>query len=321
VDDLLEISRISRGQIELRKQSIDLCSVIATAIETSQPLIDAGRHQLLVELPPEPVVLEADPVRLSQVLANLLNNAAKYTPAGGQIWVKAVCRDDSVEVSVRDTGVGIPLPLQERVFEMFARADHSVVRAQGGLGIGLALVKAFVDLHEGQIAVRSAGENQGSEFTLTLPLALVLPETTPPSVNRQAHGESYRILVVDDSRAAANTLKSLLQLLGHQVHTAYDAVSAIESARRTRPQLVISDIGMPEVDGYELARRLRHTPGLEEAVLVALTGYGQQRDIELASAAGFDWHVVKPITLEGMQRALQLLPAGCDAATRSCAER
>jgi CheY-like chemotaxis protein/nitrogen-specific signal transduction histidine kinase len=309
VDDLLEISRISRGKIELRKQAVDVCSVIATAIETSRPLIDAGRHELTVSLPPEPIVVDADPVRLSQVLANLLNNAARYTPVGGQIWVTAACRGDAIVISVRDTGVGIPPALQDRVFEMFARAEHSVVRAHGGLGIGLALAKAFVELHEGRITVRSAGENLGSEFVITLPLAPVQRrEEPPPASDGRPAPCSCRILVVDDSRAAANTLKSLLELLGHQVHTAYDAASAVESARRVRPQLVISDIGMPEVDGYELARRLRQTPGLEEVVLVALTGYGQKRDIELASAAGFDWHVVKPITLAGIQGALQLLP-------------
>jgi CheY-like chemotaxis protein len=200
---------------------------------------------------------------------------------------------------------------------MFARADNSIVRAQGGLGIGLALAKAFVELHDGHIALQSAGKNQGSEFVLTLPLAPLHNQEQPLAVQHEPGASgSYRILVVDDSRAAANALKSLLELLGHQVHTAYDAASAVKSAVRMRPQLVISDIGMPDVAGYELARRLRHTPGLEEVVLVALTGYGQPHDLELASATGLDWHVVKPITLAGIKHALQLIPTAPDSLRR-----
>ena len=309
VDDLLDISRISRGKIELRRQAVDLQSIVAAAVETSRPQIDANHHQLAITLPKERVIFEADGVRLSQVFSNLLNNAAKYTPVGGQIWLTARRHQEAVVVSVRDTGVGIPPEMQDRVFDMFAQVEGSVDRAQGGLGIGLTLAKSFVELHDGTITAHSEGVNRGTEFVVTLPATPLRARNDVPAGDAPGPAKSYRILVVDDSHAAADSLKRILERLGQNVSAAYDAATALELARRERPEIVISDIGMPKINGYEFARRLRSEPGFEEVVLVALTGYGQRQDVEQAISAGFNNHVLKPITLEGIKSLLNLVPA------------
>ena len=311
VDDLLEISRITSGKIELRKEPIDLVAIIATAVETSRPLIDAAGHQLAIALSQEPLVLEADPVRLSQVVSNLLNNAAKYTDRGGQIWLAAERRGNEAVVSVRDTGEGITADMLPRIFDLFSQVDRTLSRAQGGLGVGLTLARRLVELHGGQIEAHSEGQGKGSEFVLRLPLAETAPRLALPTAPRtdRASQPSRRILVVDDQQAAAHVLGKLLEITGHRVRTAHDAATALQCAAEELPDVVISDIEMPDMNGYELARRLRELSGAGDLVLVALTGYGQSTDRQRAAAAGFHHHLVKPVGFEMLQDLLASLPA------------
>lgn len=311
VDDLLEVSRITEGKIELRKEPVELASVVRTAVETSRPLIDCARHQLAIQLPPDRVLLDADPVRLAQVVSNLLNNAAKYTNPGGQIWLTAGLEHGLAFVSVRDNGMGISPDMLPRVFELYAQVEQSRSRAQGGLGLGLAVARRLVELHGGTIEAESAGPGCGSQFVVRLPMVEVprpvigrsqpLPASAPGSLPRR------RILVVDDTRVAAYTLGKLLEALGQEVVVACDADAALDLARSSRPDLIISDIGMPGVDGYELVRQLRRTPGLEHVPIVALTGYGQESDRRRAIAAGFDAHLIKPISIQALQELLESL--------------
>lgn len=318
VDDLLEVSRITRGNIELRRVPVALADVLASAIEISRPVVDQALHQLNVVFPPETVVLNADACRLAQVFANLINNAAKYTPEGGKIWVSTRSEGSQVVVSVRDSGLGIPSDMLHRIFEMFAQVDRTRRRAQGGLGIGLTLAKRLVEMHGGQIEARSAGLGKGSEFLVRLPLATSSPAqameapVAPSPVVMPPQDRplwSRRVLVVDDTRAAAYMLGKLLEMMGQQVQTVESAASALEQVRRERPDLIISDISMPDIDGYELARRLRCEPGLEELPLVALTGYGDEQDRRRTRDAGFDYHLVKPVSVTTLQDLLLALPA------------
>ena len=311
VDDLLDASRITRGKIVLRKERVELAAIVTTAIETSRPMIEAAGHQLAITLPAEPLTLEADPVRLTQVLVNLLNNAAKYTEKGGQIWLTARRSGDETVISVRDTGVGIPADMLPRVFDMFSQVDRTLSRAQGGLGIGLALARRFVEMHQGRIEVHSHGPGKGSEFVLYLPLPKNQPQAAigaiaPPS--DRVSLPTRRILVVDDAPAAGYILSTLLEKIGQQVRTLNDSLSAWKAARVDRPDVVFSDIGMPGMDGYELAQRLRNEPSLAGVVLVALTGYGQDNDRRRAKDAGFDHHLVKPVSLEALRDLLASLP-------------
>ena len=311
VEDLLEVSRISRGKIDLQKAPVELAAIVANAVETSRPVIDAAGHQLAITACAEPLMLEADGLRLSQVISNLLNNAAKYTHPGGQIWVSVRREGDQAVISVRDNGVGIPADSLNRVFEMFTQVDQTRDKARGGLGIGLTLASSLVQLHGGHIEARSDGPGKGSEFIVSLPLMARHPQPKLP-IEGPANGErtrsvsvpACRILIVDDTRASAFVLGKLLETMGQQVETACTGESAIAQARAMRPDLVISDIGMPEMDGYELARRLRREPGLEGLVLAALTGYGQDSDREQAKQAGFDYHLVKPVSLEALEELL-----------------
>jgi PAS domain S-box-containing protein len=310
VDDLLDASRITRGKVELRKQRVELAALVTSAVEASRPIIDAAGHQLAISVAPEPLLLDADPVRLVQVLVNLLNNAAKYTENGGQIWLAARASDGYAAISVRDTGVGIPAEVLPRVFDMFSQVDRTLSRAQGGLGIGLALARRFVEMHGGRIEVQSGGPGMGSEFVVYLPrvqdqrpLAI---EAAPP-IHRPPL-PAHRILVVDDTPAAGYILASLLEAIGQRVCTLPDALSAWEAARANRPEVVFADINMPGVDGYELARRLRAEPSLAGVVLVAVTGYGQEQDRELARQAGFNHHLVKPVSYESLYDLLASLP-------------
>ena len=312
VEDLLEVSRITRGKVELRRELVELVAVIGSAVETSRPLIEAASHQLAIAVSPEPILLEADPVRLAQVITNVLNNAAKYTNQGGQIWLTARRENGEALISIRDNGVGIRAEMLRRVFELFAQVDGTLDRAQGGLGIGLTLAKNVVELHGGRIEAKSAGPGKGSEFIIHLPVAtkeLALGVTASESPLGPSKLPSRRILVVDDARSAVYTLSTLLESMGQQVSTALDAVEALERARTERPDLVISDIGMPHINGYELARRLRNEPGLEGVILVALTGYGQDTDRERAREAGFDDHLVKPVSLDSLRNLLATLPS------------
>jgi PAS domain S-box-containing protein len=311
VDDLLDISRITSGKIELRKEPVELAALVADAVETSRPHIVAAGQQLALRLPAEPVTIDADPLRIGQVISNLLNNAAKYTPSGGQIWLTAWQQKGEAVVSVRDSGIGIPPEMLGRVFDLFAQVDRTHRRAQGGLGIGLTLAKSLVQMHGGRIEARSDGLGKGSEFVVTLPVSHTAPVTSvrplrPPPKPQQLPKRS--ILVVDDMRDAGYVLGKLLENLGQQVQTVHDARSALEYARRERPDIVISDIGMPDMDGYELARALRAEPLLKDTVLVALTGYGQETDRRRAEEAGFDRHLVKPADIEALHDLLASLP-------------
>ena len=296
VDDLLEVSRITRGKITLHLEPVVLDEVVQRAVETSQPLFDAARHELAIELPEPPLLLQGDPVRLAQVLANLLNNAAKYTEPGGGISLRAHREGDQAVVVVRDNGLGIASEQLPHVFDLFAQADHSLTRAQGGLGIGLTLVRTLVELHGGSVHARSGGVGMGSEFEVRLPLR-TLPEApahAPGPLVALDGGTSRRLLVVDDNREHADTLALFLRMAGHHVRVAYDGLEAVATVRECDPEAVLLDVGMPGLDGYEAARRIRALPGGDARVLIALTGWGQGEDRRRSHAAGFDAHLVKP---------------------------
>lgn len=297
VDDLLDVSRVMRGKIELRKERLELATVVARAVETAQPLIEAQRHQLQLDLPADSLPVNADPVRLAQVVGNLLTNAAKYTEANGRICVTARREGNDVILRVRDNGIGIAPDMLPHVFELFVQADHAATRSQGGLGIGLTLVKNLAEMHHGSVAARSDGLGKGSEFVLRLPLDLRSRDAAPTrdgSATRGPAPSGQRLLVVDDNQDAANSLAMLLQLHGHEVRVAYNGTAALELAQAYTPDVVFLDIGMPGMDGYEVARRLRSLPGMANVMLAALTGWGQQEDRRRTAEAGFDHHLVKP---------------------------
>jgi CheY-like chemotaxis protein/two-component sensor histidine kinase len=312
VDDLLEVSRITRGKIDLRKERVELSTVLRSAVETSRPLIEAARHQLTVDLPAEPLILEADPVRISQVVANLLNNAAKYTEEAGAIWLTARRDGSAALVSVRDSGLGIPAAMLPRVFDMFAQVDRTLKRSQGGLGIGLTLARTLVEMHGGRIEARSEGAGHGSEFTIRLPLAAAACPGTEARSSEGAHqaaGPSQRrVLVVDDNRDAADSFGMLLKYLGADAYVVYDGPSALEALSVYRPSLVFLDIGMPGMDGHEVARNVRRAPEFRDVTLIAMTGWGQEEDRRRSKAAGFDQHLVKPANAEAVQALLASLP-------------
>jgi PAS domain S-box-containing protein len=307
VDDLLEISRITRGKIDLRPEDINVATVVRSAIDTSRPLIEAAEHELSVSIPDEPLLVRADPVRLSQVIANLLNNAAKYSPRRGHIWLTVGTQHDQVRIAVRDKGVGIPPEMLPRVFELFTQVDRTQKQSQGGLGIGLALVKSLVDMHHGRIEARSEGPDRGSEFIVYLPLRSA-QKTGENRADRGPHASPtlprLRIVVVDDSLDAADSLGMMLQHLGCDVHTANDGRSALLAIAQHQPEIVLLDIGMPGMDGYEVARRVRQQDARREIVLIALTGWGQAEDRVQSKLAGFDHHLVKPVELPVLQALL-----------------
>jgi signal transduction histidine kinase len=304
VDDLLDVSRITQGKVTLRKEPVDLATVVGLAVETSRPLMSARRQELTLEMPSTLLPLQADPARLAQVVANLLNNAAKYTPEGGRIHLGLETQGQEALLCVRDTGLGIAPELLPRIFDLFTQGDRSLARSEGGLGIGLTLVRTLVEMHGGTVSVRSGGPGKGSEFTVRLPLA---PEAAPsPHRAARVDGPAFarRILVVDDSVDNADSLARLLGSCGHDVRTAYDGLAALAVAREFQPEFVFLDIGLPRMDGYEVARRLRAEPGFEAATLVALTGYGQEGDRRQAEEAGFDTHLVKPADLHALRALL-----------------
>jgi signal transduction histidine kinase len=305
VDDLLEASRISRGMIELRLGAVDVAAVVHGAIETSRPVIEAGGHRLVLDLPPHPLTLEGDFVRLTQVVANLLNNAAKYSDPGGEIRIEAKRDGNAVSISVRDTGRGIPADMLSRVFELFMQVDRGNGQSQGGLGIGLTLAKTLVELHGGTLEARSGGAGQGSEFVVCLPLGAAHTPTRPPEEGvPSAVLASRRILVVDDNRDAAESLGTLLELLGADVRIAHNGPDALDSFAIHEPDAVVLDLGMPGMDGLEVARRIRQRPGAEDVTLIALTGWGQDEDRQRSQAAGFDHHLVKPTNFRALQKLL-----------------
>jgi signal transduction histidine kinase/ActR/RegA family two-component response regulator len=304
VDDLMEVSRITRGKIALRRERTELSRVLRTAIETSQPLLEAAGHVIEVDLPDEALPLDADPVRLAQVFANLFNNAAKYSEHPGTIRVRARRDGDAVAVSVRDEGIGIDPDMLPHVFEMFTQVDGFHRRSQGGLGIGLTLVRSLVGLHGGSVSAHSEGIGCGSEFVVRLPLAVgAAVEANKPEAAPAAPAP-MRVLVVDDNQDAADSLGVLLDFLGYDVRVAHDGHAALAVAAVFAPALVLLDLGMPEMDGFEVARRLRAIPGGTDLVIVALTGWGQDEDRQRSQAAGFDHHLVKPTDLEALQSLL-----------------
>lgn len=311
VDDLLEVSRITRGKIELRKETVELAAVIRSAIENASPAIEAAAHQLAISLPPTPVLLYVDPVRLTQVVANLLSNAAKYTEEGGQIWLTARQEEGQAVIAVRDTGTGIPAEMLPRVFDLFTQIDRTLGRAQGGLGIGLALVKSLIEMHGGSVAAHSDGPGRGSEFSVRLPILakkeLPLSDGKPPLELLQRASAGQRVLVVDDNRDAANTLAMLLRTLGLETRTAYDGPSALEAVRAYRPSAVFLDIGMPGMDGYAVAAQIRSEPQFQQVLLIALTGWEQEDDKQRSQQAGFDHHLVKPPAAKALQALLATL--------------
>jgi signal transduction histidine kinase/ActR/RegA family two-component response regulator len=314
VDDLLEVSRITSGKIELRRERVEVATVVRSAAETSRPLIAAASHHLSLEVPPEPLMLEADPVRLAQVFANLLNNAAKYTDAGGQIGLTVRREGRGVVISVRDTGMGIPREMLPRVFELFTQVDRHGERAQGGLGIGLTLVKSLVELHDGTVEAYSEGPGRGSEFVVRLPLAAPrgIGDIPAAAAGPVAALALRRVLVVDDNRDAAESLGMLLKLLGADVEVAYDGASALEALATYRPTIVLLDIGMPGMDGHEVARRIRSQPEFDDVTLIALTGWGQEEDRRHARTAGFDYHLIKPADIGAIETLLHSLEARPD---------
>ncbi len=310
VDDLLDVSRITRGKIELRKELAPLSAIVQSAVEASGPLIEAGEHRLSVVLPPEAMYVEGDPTRLAQVVSNLLNNAAKYTPPKGQIRLTVERQDGAVVIRVQDTGIGIPAAMLSQIFEMFTQVDRSSDRSQGGLGIGLTLVKRLVEMHGGTVTAQSEGPGRGSAFTLHLPLVDVEKRRAQDDARQAPQGPACRILVVDDNVDAAESLSMMLRLSGHEVRAAHGGPSAIDQAATFRPDAVLLDIGMPGMNGYETGRRLRELPGLDKAVLIALTGWGQEEDRQRSKEAGFHAHLVKPVdpgALEGLLASLQAI--------------
>jgi signal transduction histidine kinase/DNA-binding response OmpR family regulator len=309
VDDLLDISRITRGKITLQKQTVDVADVISRAVETSRPLVEARGHELCVEVGADPLHVMADPIRLAQVVGNLLNNAAKYTEPGGKICVSGERSGEQIVIRVRDSGIGIPATMLGSVFDLFTQVERSLDRSQGGLGIGLTLVRSLVELHGGAVEAHSAGPGQGSEFVVSLP-ALAASEVarSRPSDRDTRVSERpdrpWRILLVDDNVDAADTLSTLLQLYGHETCVCRDGPSALEQAEAYQPDLILLDIGLPGMDGYEVARRLRALPSLRDVTIAAVTGYGRVEDQQHSRASGIDHHLIKPVDVGALQRLM-----------------
>lgn len=295
VDDLLDLSRISRGKIELRKERVELSKVVQQAVETSRPLIEEAGHDLTITVPPGPVYVDADVTRLAQVFSNLLNNAAKYTERGGRVQLSVQQRGGEAVVSVKDNGVGIPVNMLPLIFEMFTQVDRNLERSQGGLGIGLSIVKRLVEMHGGSIGVVSDGPGMGSEFVVRLPVVLSVALTNGSDEEGARPSSRCKILVVDDNRDAAMSLAMMLKLMGNEAKTAHDGLEALAVAAIFQPDLILLDIGMPKLNGYETAKRIREQPWGKNVMLVALTGWGQEEDRRKSDEAGFDSHMVKPI--------------------------
>jgi CheY-like chemotaxis protein/two-component sensor histidine kinase len=297
IDDLVDVARISSNRFELRKECVDLAVVLRLAVETSGSLLRTGGQEFTIVLPDRPLSLDADPIRLAQAVSNLLNNAAKYTGRDGQIWLIAERAGNDAVVTVRDTGVGISRAMLPHVFEMFSQGEHTRTRMLGGLGIGLTLVKRLVEMHGGTVAAESAGPDTGSTFVIHLPALVDSPESSQPPAEEplRMSPPSLRILIVDDNRDAADSLAMLLRTSGHDIHTAYDGLEAMQVANEFQPEVVLLDIGLPKIDGHEVALRLRREPWAQHACLIAVTGWSDETDRARSRAAGFDHHLVKPL--------------------------
>ena len=310
IDDLLDVSRISRDKLQLRREEIKLAPVIHQVVDASRSACEAARIELSVTLPPQPVYLHADPVRLEQVFGNLLNNACKFTKPGGRISLVAERQGGDVVVTVTDSGVGIPSDMLPKIFEMFTQGDQTLERSQGGLGIGLTLVQRLVKMHGGSVQAFSEGMHRGSEFVVRLPALIKKPESLSPdpTVGQPTTITARRILVVDDNHDAADSLSILLKLSGNETHLAFDGEEAVEAAERFRPDVILLDIGMPKLNGYGAARKIREQLWGKGMVLVALTGLGQDEDRQKTADAGFDGHLVKPVEYAALTKLLSSFP-------------
>jgi signal transduction histidine kinase/CheY-like chemotaxis protein len=314
VNDLLDVSRITQGKIELRLERVHLLRVVDSAIEAVRPLIDEKRQELRVNLPEGTIVLEADGVRLTQVFTNLLHNAAKYTGKEGRIWLSADVADSQLVLRIRDTGVGIPPEMCERVFDLFQQVQRGIESTQGGLGIGLTLVRELVLMHRGTVSAASPGVGLGSEFTVRLPVVVAEPRaaravTNPQHIPQAPAGPARRVLVVDDSPGIRKSLEMILKDWAHIVRTCPDGFAALEEARLFKPDIILADLSMPRMSGYKLAQELRRLPEAKQAVLIAISGFGQQADVQLAQQSGFDCHLTKPVDLTELQSLLAKPPA------------
>ena len=307
VDDLLDVSRITTGKLKLRKERVELAAVVQSAVEATRPLIEEQEQHLSVRLPPTSILLDADPIRLAQVFSNLLNNAAKYSEQGGHITLSAETDEDKVVVRVMDRGIGISADHLPRIFQLFAQVETASARSQGGLGIGLSLVRGLVEMHGGTIEARSEGPGRGSELIVRLPQAkseaLSVSQAEPDRPKRPP-SPKYRILVVDDNRLSAQSTATALGLMGHDLATACDGIEGIARARTFRPDVILMDIGLPEMNGHETARRIREQPGGKNIILIAVTGYGQEEDRRRSFEAGFDYHLVKPLNFAELHSKL-----------------
>jgi len=328
IDDLLDVSRISRGRIELKRERVELASVVYQAVEACRPLAECAKHEVTVTLPPEPIRLHADLVRLAQVFGNLLNNACKYTEASGRIGLSVELAGGvspaEVVVKVKDTGMGIRPDKLDSIFGMFAQVDRTLERSQGGLGIGLTLAKRLVEMHGGSLKAFSEGAGRGSEFVVRLPILIDKQreqQPAEPTGNEQPAPTARRILVVDDNPDSAASLAMLLKLTGNETYTAHDGLEAVEAAETFRPDVVLLDIGLPKLNGRDAARRIREQPWGKNMVLVALTGWGQDEDRRRSQESGFDHHMVKPVDYAALMKLLSFLPrsrGASESSSRGC---
>ncbi len=310
VDDLLDVSRISRNMIELRKERISFNTVIENALETAKPLIEAQHHRFIAELPAKTIYLDADLTRMAQIFANLLNNAAKYTPQGGSIHLLATMENEGLAVSIRDSGIGIERSMLPKIFEMFSQVDNSFERSHGGLGIGLSLVKNLLALHGGTIEARSAGIGEGSEFIVWLPVSVEAEAEAPQADEPETSArDGLRVLVVDDNVPSAKTMGWMLELMGHTAELIHDGEAVLSAAQQFRPDVVLLDIGLPGRSGYDVCRELRQHADFVSTTLIAQTGWGQEKDKRMAREAGFDHHLVKPVNAEVLGKILDTIDA------------
>ncbi len=324
VDDLMDVSRVMRGKIELRLEQVELAKLVARAVETAQPMIDAQHHQLDISLPAMPLLLNVDPVRLAQVISNLLMNAGKYTEPKGRIWLTAREENGQAVMSVRDNGIGIASDILGNIFDLFVQADSSSTKSQGGLGIGLTLVRNLVEMHDGTVEAHSDGCGLGSEFIVRLPLtrtSSVAQAASVPTTSPSTGSSGLRLLVVDDNTDAASSLAMLLEIRGHEVRVANSGAAALETVATYTPDLVLLDLGMPLMDGYEVSRRMRKIPAMKQAVMAALTGWNQEEDRRKTAEAGFDHHFVKPPEpqlLENLLKELKTRLTTCSNFAKKC---
>jgi CheY-like chemotaxis protein len=307
VDDLLDLNRITHDRLELRKSEVELSSVIQQAVEVARPLLDAAGHKLTIELPSEPIYLNADRARLAQVFGNLLNNSCKYTRPEGTVSLSAERLDGEVLVKVTDNGAGIPPDKLDSIFDMFMQVDRSSERSQGGLGIGLTLVKRLTEMHGGSIEAKSEGEGQGSEFIVRLPVLSQPTDAAQPGPENLEAAPGRRILIVDDNRDSADSLAMLLEITGNQTYMAHDGEEAIEAIEQYRPEVVLLDIGLPKLTGHEVCRWVRGKPWGKDIVVIALTGWGQEDDRRKSEEAGFNGHLVKPVDYDKLLELLSTL--------------